>query len=143
MRSANGVRCCYEGAKSNARGLNSWGHEYLRAECEYATLILDSRRLRAHPVEGAACRCQADTDGSYELPLREQPKWANAWLIEQFVQWLAGGEPMETNVEANLQSVALVFAAIESSRTGEPVRIPDYLERTRQRVLAESAPEGR
>ena len=60
-------------------------------------------------------------------PLLDQPKWANTWLIEKFVRWLDGGPPMETNVEDNLQSVALIFAAIQSSRTGQPVRVQDML----------------
>jgi hypothetical protein len=34
---------------------------------------------------------------------------------------------METNVEDNLQSVAMVFAAIESSRTGRAVRVQELL----------------
>ncbi|MFC1525702.1 hypothetical protein ACFL6X_02705 [Candidatus Latescibacterota bacterium] len=38
-----------------------------------------------------------------------------------------GGEPMETHVEANLQSVALVFGAIESSRSGQPVAVQEFL----------------
>ena len=46
---------------------------------------------------------------------------------QRFVHWLDGGEPMETNVEANLQSVALVFAAIESSRTGQSVKVQEML----------------
>jgi len=41
---------------------------------------------------------------------------------------LEGGPPMETNVLDNLQSVALVFAAIQSSRTGQPVRVQEMLE---------------
>ena len=65
---------------------------------------------------------------SEEVPLRSQPKWSNTWLIEKFVRWLEGGEPMETNVEANLQSVALIFAAIESRRTGQPVRVQEFLQ---------------
>ncbi len=137
MRSENGVRSTYEGAKTNARGLNCWGNEYIRAECEYATLILDTRELRAHPADGVACRNNADADGSCALPLLEQPKWANTWLIEKFVNWLEGGEPMETNVEDNLQSVALIFAAIESSRTGQPVKVQELLEETRRQVAAE------
>jgi hypothetical protein len=68
------------------------------------------------------------------IPLIEQPKWANSWLIEKFVRWLDGGEPMETNVEDNLQSVALIFAAIQSSRTGQPVQVQEFLEETRQAV---------
>jgi hypothetical protein len=34
---------------------------------------------------------------------------------------------METNVWDNLQSVALVFSAIESSRTGQPVKVQEFL----------------
>ena len=55
-------------------------------------------------------------------------------LIEKFVNWLDGGEPMETNVEDNLQSVALIFAAIESNRTGQPVKVQHYLSSVRQNV---------
>ena len=81
--------------------------------------------------------CNLYEDGSCQLPLIEQPKWANTWLIEKYVRWLDGGEPMETNVEDNLQSVALVFAAIESSRRGEPVKVQELLAATRREVLAE------
>lgn len=69
-----------------------------------------------------------------EIPLLGQPKWANAWLIERFCAWLAGGEPMETNVEANLQSVALIFSAIRSARMGEPVQVQRYLEDVQRQV---------
>jgi hypothetical protein len=41
---------------------------------------------------------------------------------------------METNVEDNLQSVALIFAAIESSRTGRPVQVQEFLARARAEV---------
>ncbi len=50
------------------------------------------------------------------------------------MHWLDGGEPMETNVEDNLQSVALIFAAIESSRTGMPVKVQEFLEKARSEV---------
>jgi len=43
---------------------------------------------------------------------------------------------METNVEDNLQSVALVFSAIESSRTGQPINVQEFLERTRREVAS-------
>ena len=67
-----------------------------------------------------------------QIPLLEQPKWSNAWLIEKFVRWLDDGPPMETNVEDNLQSVALVFGAIQSSRTQAPVKVQDLLAETRR-----------
>ena len=34
MTMENGARAFYEGAKTNAVGLNGWGQEYIRAECE-------------------------------------------------------------------------------------------------------------
>ena len=34
---------------------------------------------------------------------------------------------METQVEENLQASALVFGAIESQRTGAPVKVQDFI----------------
>jgi predicted dehydrogenase len=127
MHLANGVRVHYEGAKTNAVGLNFWRQEYIRAECEHGTLALDHRRLERFPHDSSRT-CREVQEGQGEaIPLLEQAKWENTWLIEKFVRWLEGGEPMETNVEDNLQSVALIFAAIESSRTGRPVKVQEFL----------------
>lgn len=131
MRFQNGARAHYEGAKTNAVGLNGWTQEYIRAECEQSTLILSRRELTqyGHDAEKSwSTTVRADgSSAGQNIPLLEQPKWANTWLIEQFVHWLDGGPPMETEVEKNLQSVALVFAAIESSRTGQPVNVQELL----------------
>ena len=126
----NGVNASYEGAISNAKPLNGWCREYVRAECEGGTVVLNHRRIRVLQ-EGAAPR---------SVPLLKQRKWSNAWLIQEFVRWLDGGEPVQTNVDDNLQSVALVFAAIESSRTGEPVKVQDFLERVRREALSDMSP---
>jgi len=135
MHFENGVRALYEGAKTNAVGLNGWAQEYIRAECEGATVILDRRQIERFPYAGG--RIYKREGEGEPVPLIEQAKWANAWLIEQFVQWLDGGEPMATNVADNLQSVALIFAAIESSRSGQPVQVQALLERTQQEELQE------
>ena len=71
------------------------------------------------------------------VPMLEQRKWSDAWLVEKFVRWVDGGEPMETHVEANLQSVAMVFAAIESSRIDAPVDVQEFLSAARARAAAE------
>jgi predicted dehydrogenase len=127
-----GARAFYEGAKTNAATLNCWGNEYIRAECEGATIILDRQAIRLLPFDPA--RGRGETPEGRPVPLLERPKWANTWLIEKFCRWLDGGEPMETNVEDNLQSVALIFAAIESSRTGEPVAVQEFLRQARRRA---------
>jgi len=133
MHYENGARGFYEGAKTNAVTLNGWSHEYIRAECEKATLILSHRRLKKFAYNPDLWAQSLD-ERSEEVPLIEQPKWSNTWLIEKFVRWLDGGEPMETNVEDNLQSVALIFAAIESSRTGRPVQVQEFLAHARESV---------
>jgi predicted dehydrogenase len=127
MHYDNGTRAFFEGAKTNAWGLNCACQEYLRAECEGGTLILDHRKLGVFPYDPDLPSGDGGERQPEPLSLLEQPKWGHTWLIEEFVHWLDGGEPMETKVEDNLESLAIVFAAIESSRTGEPVKVQEFL----------------
>jgi len=132
MHGENGGRAFYEGAKTNAVGLNGWTREYIRAECEKATLVLHQAQIERFDYVYGTRQGNRQPGQGEMVPLLEQPKWATTWLVEKFVRWLDGGEPMETNVEDNLQSVALIFAAIESSRRGEPVRVQDFLAEARE-----------
>lgn len=134
MHFENGTRAVYEGAKTNAVGLNDWSHEYVRCECRDATLILNQRAIEQFRYDPATQRRRVHEGNGESIALLEQPKWSNAWLVEQFVEWLDGGPPMETNVADNLQSMALIAAALESSRTGQPKRVQELLHRAQQRV---------
>ena len=129
MTFENGVRAIYEGAKTNASGFNGWAKEYVRAECEHETLIMDNRRIERFPYQPKQYSREGEGE---EVPLLEQSKWRNEWLIAQFLDWLDGDPPMATNVEDNLQSVALIFAAIESNRSGQPVKVQEFLRRARE-----------
>lgn len=134
MRFENGVRATWEGAKANAVTLNGWGSDYLRAECQNETLVLDDREITRHPYD-PEMETVVGRDATNEMvPLHEQNTWGNTWLIEQFVEWLDGGAKMTTNVEDNLQSVALIEAARQSSRTGEPIEVQQLLAETREKV---------
>ncbi|EMA59667.1 Gfo/Idh/MocA family protein [Halorubrum lipolyticum] len=136
LRFANGVRASWEGAKANATTLNGWGSDYLRAECREETLVLDDRELTRYPYDADREGVVGSLDEDLGEPIRldERDRWMNAWLVGQFVAWLDGGEPMATNVRDNLQSMALIEAAIESSRTGAPVSVQTLLEATRDAV---------
>jgi predicted dehydrogenase len=119
----NGVKCLYEGAKANASTLNGWENDYIRAECEYVTLELDRRRLRAlrgGPWEQPVVE---------ELELLEQPFWKNAWLAQLYCQWLLGGPPPPNALDDNINCIALLFAAIESAHTGQVIDVPSFLHR--------------
>jgi predicted dehydrogenase len=120
----NGVRALYEGAKANAATLSPWEGEYWRAECRDATLELDRRRLRILRSERPETMPTA-----VEVPLDERPVWMNAWLAEQFVDWLQGGPPPATQLEDAIQSAALLFGAVESAHMERVVDVPDFLAR--------------
>jgi predicted dehydrogenase len=134
MQFENGVRATYEGAECNAVSLNGWSQEYVRAECENATLIMDHRRVERHNHTPGTKRYDAVEGEGTEIPLLQRDGWSHRWLVQQFVEWLDGGPPMETEVQANLQSVALIFSAIESSRTGQPIKVQEFLEEAKNRI---------
>lgn len=123
LEMTNGVRCLYEGAKANASSMNGWGQDYLRAECRDGTLELDRQNLRV--LRGDSWTPPVAED----LPLLERPVWTNAWLAEQFVGWLNGGPPPATTIEDNIQCCAVLFAAIESARSGQPVDVQAFLKK--------------
>ena len=114
----NGVKIFYEGAKANASELNEWQYDYWRAECEGATLELDRRELRIITGDRHA----------EHLPLEEQEAWKNPWLAETFVNWLNGGNAPPNCLDDNIQCMALLFAAVESAHSRQPVDVQNFLE---------------
>jgi predicted dehydrogenase len=126
MEFENGVRAVYEGAKSTAVGLNSWGQEYIRAECELATIVLDQRRVERYSLAPTPLPATGRPEG-VEVTLLERSAWAHAVVIEDFLDWLDGGDPAPTSVAENLHSTAVMFAAIESSRRRQVVDVAELL----------------
>ncbi|MEF8882270.1 MAG: Gfo/Idh/MocA family oxidoreductase [Halapricum sp.] len=133
MEFENDTRATYEGATTNAVALNGWENEYIRAECRGATLELDARELTAYPYDpDAEPRHNAAGPSEGEsIPLDDGEKWMNAWLVERFTEWRSGDEPMETRVSENLQSMALIEAAMRSSEREESVMVQELLEQSR------------
>jgi predicted dehydrogenase len=122
----NGVRAVYEGSSSTAVGLNDWYQEYIRVDCELGTAILNHREIEIFTRQDLP-RQQHREGAGQKIPLLNQPKWINNWLIDQFSKWRAGGPRMETHVAANVQASALVFGSIESARTNMLVKVQDYI----------------
>jgi len=129
MEFENDTRAVYEAATTNAVALNGWENECIRAECRDATLELDARELTRYPYDPDADprHNAAGPPEGESLSLDSGEKWTNTWLIEQFCDWLDGGEPMATRVEENLQSMALIEAAMASSERGEAVAVQELL----------------
>lgn len=131
----NGVRAVYEGSVSHAVGLNTFYQEYLRVDGEHGTAILNHRDVELF-VRQDIWRQQHREGQGQKIALLAQPKWINNWLIEQFAHWRDGGPPMETRAENNVQASALVFAAIESQRTGVPVNVQKFIATADARATA-------
>ena len=126
----NGARGLYEGSSSHSTGLNDWTQEYFRIDGEFASAVLDHREVEVFARQPDWPTRQKSRHGfGQKLPALPGAKWSNTLLIEQFARWLDGGPAMETNVEANLRSVVLVFGAVESVRTGQPVDLREFAAR--------------
>ena len=119
MRMDNGVHTAYEGNSSAAGITSCWQREYYRLEFEEGTVeIGGGDEVRIYRV-GREVEV-------YAAPAME---WAgHDYLFKEFVDWLEGGAASATRIEDNLQSFALVIAAMETTEDGEPKRIAEYLE---------------
>ena len=53
--------------------------------------------------------------------------WDHALIIRSFIRWLDGGDAPVTCIDDNMQCAALMFAAIESAKTGKKIDVQEYL----------------
>lgn len=134
MDFANGAHGIYEGSSTQSTGLNPWGFEYLRVETASGTAILDHREIEVFHRDPKRVYQKSRQGKGQQVSLLAGKKWKNSLLIEQFCAWLDGGPTMATNLEENLQSVAMIFGAIESARIGRPVKVQEFLESFRERA---------
>lgn len=108
----NGARAFLEYEFGGAHTYNGWTKEYFRAECDGASFELDNRCIAARSLDG--CR---------EIPLLQGGHWKHDLILRQFIGWLDGGEAPEVTIDDSIQAMGLIFAAVESSRTGRPVNV--------------------
>ena len=112
LRMTGGAFATYEGNNLATGKPNSWHSEYYRIECEGGGAVLDSDDVVRIEERG-----EAGTLKTREVP-REQAQFHGHTAIgAQFLDWLEGGPAPATTLEDNLQSNAILFAAIEASAT--------------------------
>ena len=119
MQMSNGTHTFYEGNSSAAGITNCWHREYYRAEFEKGTVEI------AHGAEMKIHRTGQETE-VYDAPAI--PLDGHDHLFDEFLNWLDGGEPSATRIQDNIQSYAMVIAAMEATMDGQPRQIADYLE---------------
>jgi predicted dehydrogenase len=130
----NGVKASYEGSGTAAGEQNTWHEEAYRAECEDGAVTVGRDHVvRIHRFKrGGGLRTE-------EVPAVKPAYEGHNHVIDEFLTWLDGGSIPATVVEDNLETVAMVFAAIEASRTGRPVDVRAMVGAAREEV-AEPTP---
>jgi predicted dehydrogenase len=118
----NGSFASYEGNNLETGTTNSWHGEYYRLEYEPGAAVLDR-----HHIVRIEERSAAGTLQTREVPPLEVI-WEGHQAIEvQFLDWLDGGPPPATTLADNLQSTAMLFAAIRASETGMTADVQETL----------------
>ena len=106
----NGSFATYEGNNLATGKTHSWHSEYYRVECEGGAAVLDKDHVVRVEARGAG-----NTLVTREVPA-EKPVWEGHHAIgAQFLDWLDGGNPPATTLADNLQSNAMMFAAMAAS----------------------------
>lgn len=118
MRMDNGSFAHYEGNNLETGKTNSWHSEYYRVECEGGAAIVDKDQVVRIEERGERGM----------LKVREVSNVApehigHVMMPKQFLDWLDGGETPPTVLDDNIQSNALMFAAIKASETGQAVDV--------------------
>lgn len=117
-RMLNGLHAQYEGNCLAAGWQNSWHQEFLRIEGEEGALVLD---------RDSTVRVQRHTAGrglaTEELPAVRERHEGHTAVVDQFLTWMEGGPAPETVLQDNIQSAAMLFAAIDASQTGQSVDV--------------------
>src|SRR5829696_315815 len=118
LRMTNGCFASYEGNNLETGKTNSWYGEYYRLECEGGAAVLDRDQFVRIEERSAARTLQ-----TREVPPVEVTWEGHQAVAAQFLDWLDGGPPPATTLTDNLQSTAMLFAAIRASETGTTVDV--------------------
>lgn len=123
---SSGVRCVLEGTWTARCGLSTWRDEYIRADGETGSLLLDRREL-------TILRGTPDNPNALvrtPVPYEKSGPDGTTQLFGDFIDWVQGQRADHpTNLHANLDCMALLFAANASADSGEVVDVPDFLRR--------------
>ncbi|HIG47827.1 MAG TPA: Gfo/Idh/MocA family oxidoreductase [candidate division Zixibacteria bacterium] len=124
MDMTNGVKASYEGSGMASATQNTWHREYYRAECEGGAVAIGRdgiTRIYRHAT-GTGIRME---DVKPIVPEYD----GHQWLINEFLEWLDGGSAPDTCLNHNIKSVAMVFGAIEASKTSTTVNVEEMVEK--------------
>ncbi len=120
---SDGVIFTYRGSWSAEGANTSWDASW-RIIGSRGTLLWDGEdTLSAHVVDGDAGFFRPLREVEVPPPVDEGRTHGHESVIGEFLEAIGDGREPETSGRDNLKSLAMVFGAIESARTGQRVRI--------------------
>ena len=109
-----GLNVCYDASWVSRLRETTWNGSWA-IECPGAAIELVEDRVQVVPAE-----CP---DKASEIELRQMPCEGLAFALYEFQRAVEEGREPEASGRDNLKSLAMVFAVLESSRTGKPTKI--------------------
>ncbi len=123
MQMERGIFAGYEGNNLETGKQNSWAQEYYRAECEGGAAVLDKDNVVRIEERG-----EGGATTVREVP-NERPQWeGHKAMPAQFLDWLDGGPTPPTALADNIQSNAMLFAAIEAATQSRVVDVQQMVQ---------------
>jgi predicted dehydrogenase len=113
-----GLKVIYDGSWVARGRETTWDGDW-RVECPQAVLELRGEEVHITPAD------HPEQDGT--IFLQKMPCEGQDFSLLEFQQAVMEGRQPETSGRDNLGSLAMVFAATESARRGEPVRIDEIV----------------
>lgn len=124
----NGVQVSYSGTWAGRGGVTTWDGDYAIQGDRGLLTVIDGR-VSLHPDAGVV---DTSGKGSIEAPdphpveVPELPLGDTRSSFEEFRRAIADGDEPATGIRDNANSIAIVFAAEESLRSGRPVAVPSW-----------------
>jgi predicted dehydrogenase len=122
MSLENGVKAIYEGSSNEAGNINRWHQEYYRVECEKGSITVNrDKTVRVYSRnEGGVLTIKIP-------PILPATISGHHKILRDFIDWIDGGIKPETNIDDNIQSAIMVFAAIDSNKISSVVDVQNYI----------------
>jgi predicted dehydrogenase len=122
IRMTNDVMVTYEMNHVERGPQNGWHREYYRISTEGGTVTLDADdviRITRQSAEGEQVEEVHPVEDTFDEHFA---------IIGQFLDWMDGGAPPFCVFEDNIKTMALTFAAIEATHTGNRVNVQAMLD---------------
>jgi predicted dehydrogenase len=117
LRTTAGESILYEASVAD-RGVQTGWNGFWRIECEHGALCYRGERVFIE---------RFDSDQPEAIAPPEMPAQRQDYVLRDFLAALEEGRAPETDGRDNLKSLAVVFAALDSTRSGQVKRIADLM----------------